>query len=325
MTISSGFRAEQRLAKHGRVVEEEAQPADYCPLRSLDQSACESGLPRQSFIDSRQERGPAGKDYSAIIDVAGGFRRQRLEGVLEEVGDASDDRFNRFVDLDAVDKGHLRTSTRDTPAFDTRRCLLFQRERAAQFDLHPLRGSRPNQDPVVLSDHLDQRRIQIVPTGSEGPAEDEMVVDHRGDGRRSGADIDEQIGMLIVEWYSGAEQRDITFIDEVETAHSRLLRRITEGVVFDVGRIGRDGHQNASGDLGAPIARFAHVALKQLAGEGRIGDGSVLERTDDLNIPGGTPLQLERLETDRDDLLRGQVVGEQGRLIDDYTTPAGVV
>ena len=102
------------------------------------------------------------------------------------------------MNLDAVDNRHLGSSRATVAAsLDHRRLLLIERDGAAEFDLDAFGRPRADEQVVILLDHFDQRRIEFVAADAQRPREDQAVVDHRGDRRRPGADVDDERRPLV--------------------------------------------------------------------------------------------------------------------------------
>src|SRR5262245_20168805 len=231
---------DQRPAQSQRIFEEQSESPDDGALRTFGQFNSQIGLFSQAFVASGQERRPAGQDHSSVINIAGGFWRQGFERVLNRADDAVDDGFDRLVNLDAVDDGHFGIAGDGAAAFDHRSVFLIERNRAAQLDLDAFGRARADQQTVVLFDHVDQRGVHIVAADAQRAGEDQMVVNHRGDGGRARPHVNDERRALVVGINAGAEDRHVPFIDEMNVGDAGLFGRVAQRVGFNVAGVGGD-------------------------------------------------------------------------------------
>src|SRR5262245_32807875 len=304
------FHFDKRPAQGELVFEEQSEAANYGALRAFGQAHGEVGLSRKPLVEAGQERRASGQDHSAVVNVAGSFWRQRLERVLDRADDADDDGFDGVMNFEAVDDGHFGVAGDGAAALDHGGVLLVERDGAAEFDLDALGGARADQQAVVLFDHVDQRDVHVVAAESQRAGEDQVVVNHRGDGGRARADVDDEGRALVVWVDAGAEDRHVTFVDEMYVGDAGLFGRVAQRVTFDVAGVGGDRNQHAPRQR-APVARLADIKFEQFAREGRVGHDAVLQRADDLYVFGSAPFEFERFQTDGDDLARRRVVRQQ--------------
>ena len=165
--------------------------------------------------------------------------------------------------------------------------------RRAEGDLDLLGAPLPDEEPVVLSDVLDDRLVHLVAGDPDRVAVDGAR--HGDDGHlgRPAADVDDQVTARLVDRQARADRGCRRLLDQVHLARVGLERRVAHGSLLDLGDPRGDADHDARPlQTGAQPAtrgdlpRCRNEVPQHLLCDVEVGDHAVLQGPDRQDVVG---------------------------------------
>jgi hypothetical protein len=201
-----------------------------------------------------------------------------------------------FEDFVAVDGEGARNALGEVAAADFDFPDLASRKGGANLDLDALGGRLADEDAVVAAHVLEDGLVEAVAADPHGSRVDNAVQRQDGDLAGAAPDVENHAAAGFIDGQPGADRRGHGFLEKIDFARARPLRRVADGLALDLGGSVRNAHDHPRREtVPAVLADLADEVLEHLLGEGEVGDHPVLHRADGDDVVRGASEHALRL------------------------------
>ena len=317
--------AERHQPPHGvDVLERPPGPDDDAVQRLVGDSDRHAGLVREPLREAAEQRSATGQRDAVFHDVGGKFRRRLVERRLDSVDDRADRLGERLADVLGRELDRARQTGHEVAAADVGGELFLQWPCRAHLDLDLLGRAVTDRQRVLLLDVLQHSVVEFVAGDADRLRRDDAAQRDHGHLGGAAADVDDHVAARLVDRQIGADRGSHRLFDDVDRlAGAGVLGSVLHRALLDAGDAGRHTDDHAWLGPLAGVHLLDEVAQHLLA-HFEVGDDTVFQRTDRLDVVGCATHHALGFDADRDRSTIVDVDCHDRRLVEHDAEPAGV-
>src|SRR5215467_7426991 len=254
----------------------------------------------QPLVDTAEQGAAASHRDAAVHDVAGQLRRALVERRPHGVNDHGERLGHRVPDLRRRHHDGLGQAAHQVPAADLRARLSLGRVGRSHGHLDLFRCPLTERERILLLAEVDDRLVELVAADPDRlRGHDAAERDNRDLGGAS-ANVDDHVPGRLVDGQASADRRRHRLLDDVDPARTRLMPRFLHGALLDSGDSAR--YRDDDSRLGEPatMVNFLNEIAEHSLGDVKVGNDTVLQRTDGDDIARRAAYHALRFQSDCD-------------------------